>query len=66
VSQKLLDAATGVLKLIAKVIRYPGGYLRFAGPVSLDRYQGGELVEHYEESASFELCYLAHDIYCDQ
>ena len=55
-----------MLKLIAKVIRYPGGYLRFSGPVSLDPYQGGELVEHYEETASFELCYLARDIYGDQ
>jgi len=26
----------------------------------------GELVEHFEETASFELCYLARDSYGDQ
>ena len=46
VSQKNLDLATGLQKVVAEIIRYPGGYLRFSGPVSLDRYQGDEVVEH--------------------
>jgi hypothetical protein len=66
VSQKLLDLATGLQKLAAEIIRYPGGYLRFSGPVSLDRYQGGKVVEHYEEIGSFEQCYFARDIHGEQ
>ena len=66
VTQKFLDLATGVQKLVAELLRYPGGYLRFSGPVSLDRYQGGELVEHYEETGSFEECYQASEIHGDQ
>ena len=63
VSQKLLDLATGLQKLAAEIIRYPGGYLRFSGPVSLDCYRGGEVVEHHEENGFFEQCYFARDIH---
>ncbi len=66
VTQKFLDLTTGVQKIVAELLRYPGGYLRFSGPVSLDRYQGGELVEHYEETGSFEECYQASEIHGDQ
>jgi hypothetical protein len=41
VSQKLLDFAKGLRKVVAEIIRYPGGYLRFSGPVSRDCYRGG-------------------------
>ncbi len=66
VTQKFLDLTTGVQKLVAELIRYPGGYLRFSGPVSLDCYQGGELVEHFEETGSFEECYQASEIHEDK
>ena len=63
VSQKNLDLATGVRKVLAEIIRYPGGYLRFSAPVSLDRYDGEHLVEHFEELGSFEQCYFGRDIH---
>ena len=63
VSQKLLDFAKGWQKVVAKIIRYPGGYLRFSGTVSLDCYKGGEVVEHYEEPGEFEQFYSAHHIH---
>jgi hypothetical protein len=66
VSQKLLDLATGWQKLAGEIIRYPGGYLRFAGPVSLDCYQGGEVVGHNEETGFFEQCYFARHIHDEQ
>ena len=50
-------------KLVAEIIRYPGGYLRFSGPVVLDRYEGGAIVEHYEAPGSFEQCYWQRDIH---
>ncbi len=63
VSQTLIDFASGVQKLVAEIIRYPGGYLRFSGPVTLDRYKGEELLEHYSELGSFEECYWQHGIH---
>ena len=66
VSQRLTEFASGVQKLIAEIIRYPGGYLRFTGPVSLDRYQDGEIVEHHEELGSFEECYWQREIHGDR
>jgi len=66
VSQKNLDLATGVRKVLAQIIRYPGGYLRFSAPVSLDRYDGEHLVEHFEELGSFEQCYFGHEMHGGQ
>jgi hypothetical protein len=66
VSQMNVDLLPGAARLVAKVIRYPGGYLRFAGPVSLDRYQGGVLVEHYEETGSFEQNFFGGELHGDQ
>jgi hypothetical protein len=66
VSQKLLDLATGLQKVLAEIVRYPGGYLRFAGPVTLERYLGDELIERHEATASFEQSYLAREIHGDQ
>jgi hypothetical protein len=63
VSQKLLDLTSGIQKLAAELIRYPGGYLRFLALVSLDCYQGNEIVEHYEETGFFEECYFASEIH---
>ena len=63
VSQTMIDFAHGVQKVVAELIRYPGGYLRFAGPVTLDRYEGDEVVEHCEDQGSFEECYWQHAIH---
>jgi len=66
VSQTLIDFTTGVKKVMAEMIRYPGGYLRFSGPVKLDCYVGDEVVEHYEEPGSFEETYFAHRLHGGQ
>jgi hypothetical protein len=63
VSQTLIDLTSGVKKLVAEMIRHPGGYLRFSGPVTLDRYEGDEVVEHYEEPGSFEETSFAHHLH---
>ncbi len=66
VSQKVTDYTSGLQKLVAEVIRYPLGYLRFSALVSLDRYQGGELVEHQEGPAVFEQIAFAHHMHDEQ
>ncbi len=66
VSQTLIDLATGAQKVLAELIRYPGGYLRFSSPVSLDHYEGDELIEHYEEPGTFEETYFARELHGEQ
>jgi len=63
VTQKFLDLTTGAAKLVGELIRYPGGYLRFSALVSLDCYQGDEVVEHYEDEGVFEQMYFARQIH---
>ena len=46
-----------------KLIRYPGGYLRFSAAVSLNCYRGGLLVEHDEKAGVFEQMYFARTIH---
>jgi hypothetical protein len=63
VSQTLIEFASGMQKLLAEIVRYPGGYLRFTGPVALDHYRDGEVVEHHEQLGSFEECYWQRTIH---
>ena len=63
VSERLIDAATGIGKVVAELVRYPGGYIRFAGPVVLERYRGDELVERCEEAGSYEEMFLGREIH---
>ncbi len=66
VSHKFLDLTSGMQKVLAEIIRYPGGYQRFSGLVSLDRYEDGEVVEHHEEIGFFEQAYFARQIHDDE
>ena len=63
VSQTLIDFTSGVKKLVAEMIRYPGGFLRFSGPVTRHGYQGDDVVEHCKEPGSFEETYFAHHLH---
>ena len=47
-----IDFAKGWEKELMKLIRYPGGYMRFLAATDLDCYKDGELVEHYEKTGS--------------
>jgi len=48
------------------MIRYPGGYLRFEALVTLDRYKGGQVVEHHETEGVFEQMYFGRHIDFEQ
>jgi hypothetical protein len=63
VSQTLIDLAKGAQKVIAEIIRYPGGYLRFSASIKMDHYEGDELIEHYEEPSTFEQTYFDRQLH---
>ena len=59
VTQRMLDFAKGWQRAVGELIRYPGGYLRFSALLDFKRYEGGELVEHLEQTGVFEQMYFA-------
>jgi hypothetical protein len=58
-----IDFAKGWQKAMLKLIRYPGGYMRFAATTSLKVYRAGELVERYESTGAFEQIFYAREIH---
>ena len=58
-----IDFAKGWEKELMKLIRYPGGYMRFLAATSLDCYKAGERVEHYEKTGAFEQIFYQRKIH---
>ncbi len=46
-----------------KLIRYPGGYMRFSAATSLNCYREGKLVEHHEKTGAFEQIFYKREIH---
>jgi CrtC N-terminal lipocalin domain len=55
---KFVDDLKGLKKAIATLARFDGAYLRFAGELRIERYQGEQLVESYTDDALWELMYF--------
>jgi len=45
-------------KAIARLARFDGAYLRFAGELRIERYRGEQLVESHTDDALWELMYF--------
>lgn len=58
-----IDFAKGWEKELMKLIRYPGGHMRFLAATSLDCYKAGERVEHYEKTGAFEQIFYQRKIH---
>ncbi len=58
-----IDFAKGLQKELLKLIRYPGGYMRFLAATDLKCYQDGELVEQYEKTGAFEQIFYQRKIH---
>ena len=61
-----IDFAKGWQKDLMKLIRYPGGYMRFLAATSLDCYKAGERVEHYEKTGALEQNFYQRKIHEDR
>jgi hypothetical protein len=56
----LADTVTGFKHVLARIARVDGAYLRFSGSVTVERYDGGQLVEQASDPGIWELMYLGH------
>ena len=59
-ASRMADTIQGVKRIAAKLARFDGAYLRFAGDLEISRYRGGELAETYKDDAIWELMYFGH------
>jgi ssDNA-binding replication factor A large subunit len=57
-ADKFIDALKGLKKAAARLARFDGAYLRFAGELRIERYQGEQLVESHTDDALWELMYF--------
>lgn len=55
---KLVDEIHGFTHFLAKMIRFDGAYLRFAGPLRINRYEDEQIVDTQEDEAIWELMYF--------
>ena len=57
----LVERLPWIKRVAAQMVRFDGAYLRFAGEVRVEHYQGAEIVDQYvTEDAIWELMYFGH------
>jgi hypothetical protein len=57
-SNKFIDELKGPKKAAARLIGFDGAYLRFAGELRVEHYDGGQLVDSHVDDALWELMYF--------
>ncbi len=59
-NHQLADAVTGFMRVLARIARVDGSYLRFSGTVTVEKYVDGQLAEKASDPGIWELMYLGH------
>jgi hypothetical protein len=57
---RFVDVLPKPLGLLAKMVGFDGGYLRFEGTATIERFANGEAVETVSDPAVWELMYFGH------
>jgi hypothetical protein len=57
-SDRFIDDLKGPKKAAARLVGFDGAYLRFAGELRIEYYQGEQLVESHTDNALWELMYF--------
>ncbi|HEX4865678.1 MAG TPA: hypothetical protein VFV02_16535 [Acidimicrobiales bacterium] len=57
---RMIDDVKGVKHLAARLARFDGAYLRFAGDIEVAHHNGTELIETHKNEAIWELMYFGH------
>ena len=59
-AERLIDTIRGPKRLAARLARFDGAYLRFAGEVKVEHRRDGELIEEADDDGVWELMYFGH------
>jgi predicted secreted hydrolase len=57
---RMIESVHGPKRVLAKLARFDGAYLRFAGTLEIEHRRGAELVDQYTSEAIWELMYFGH------
>jgi len=58
---RMIESLHGVKRAAAELVRFDGAYLRFAGEIRVEHYQGGQIVDQsVTQDAIWELMYFGH------
>ena len=58
---RMIESLHGVKRATAELVRFDGAYLRFAGEIRVEHYQGGQIVDQsVTQDAIWELMYFGH------
>src|ERR1700686_140312 len=57
---RMIDSVKGLKHIAARLARFDGAYLRFAGDIEVSHHRGGELIETHADEAIWELMYFGH------
>lgn len=60
VRARMLDEQPPMRRLLGRLARFDGAYLRFAGPMSVTVSRSGKVVEEFSDDAIWELMYFGH------
>jgi hypothetical protein len=56
----MIDNIHGFKHVAARLARFDGAYLRFAGDLEVSHHRGSELIEMHKDEAIWELMYFGH------
>jgi hypothetical protein len=57
---RMIDELHGPKRVLARLARFDGAYLRFAGTLDIEHHRGAEQVERHSSEAIWELMYFGH------
>jgi predicted secreted hydrolase len=59
-TSRMIDDMHGPKRVLARLARFDGAYLRFGGTLDIEHYRGAAQVEKHTSEAIWELMYLGH------
>jgi hypothetical protein len=57
---QMIEGVHGPKRVLARLARFDGAYLRFTGDVRVERWDGDSMTEQFEDRAIWELMYFGH------
>ena len=57
---QMIEGVHGPKRVLARLARFDGAYLRFTGDVRVERWDGDSMTEQFEDKAIWELMYFGH------
>ena len=57
---RMIDNVKGLKQFAARLARFDGAYLRFAGDIEVSHRRGGHVIETHKDEAIWELMYFGH------